>query len=335
MSATSFFLPSPENFGLRLLVLLIALALDAMLGEMPWLFGRLPHPVVVIGRAIAFFDRRLNRIERSPAQRRLRGVITLATLGLASLAAGALLSAVFGHFGGWGLLAEGFTAAIFIAQRSLYDHVARVAEALETGGLAAGRAAVGHIVGRAPDSLDSHGVARAAIESLAENFSDGIVAPVCFYLLAGLPGLLLYKTVNTLDSMIGHLTPRHRDFGWASARFDDLLNLIPARLSGLLITLAAVCTRRDGRGALRIMQRDARRHRSPNAGWPEAAMAGALGLALAGPRRYGTVLVEDHWMGDGRARAEAADIRAALAVYRAACVIEAAAAALALAVTTS
>jgi len=222
---------------------------------------------------------------------------------------------------GWAL--EALIVAVLLAQRSLYDHVAAVTLALETEGLAAGREAVRHIVGRDPKSLDEHGVARAGIESLAENFSDGVVAPVLFYALFGLPGLFAYKTANTMDSMIGHLSPRHRAFGWAAARLDDALNFVPARLAGLLIAAAALGARAAPAASLRLMWRDGGKHRSVNAGWPEAAMAGALGLALAGPRRYADRVVDDPWIGEGRARATAADMRRALKVYVVACAIEA------------
>jgi adenosylcobinamide-phosphate synthase len=190
--------------------------------------------------------------------------------------------------------------------------------------LAGGRGAVRHIVGRDPMNLDEHGVARAAIESLAENFSDGVVAPIFWYLLLGLPGLFAYKMANTLDSMIGHRTPRYRSFGWAAARLDDVLNAAPALASGLLLAAAAVFAK-NGRPAhaVAIMLRDGRKHHSPNAGWPEGAMAGALGLALAGPRRYPEGLVADPWLGDGSARAGSADIIRALEVYRLACLVEA------------
>jgi adenosylcobinamide-phosphate synthase len=182
---------------------------------------------------------------------------------------------------------------------------------------------VRHIVGRDPMSLDEHGVARAAIESLAENFSDGVVAPVLWTILFGLPGLFVYKTANTLDSMIGHLSPRYRSFGWAAARLDDVLNLAPARLAALLIAAAALVTPQTSSGAaLRIMLRDAGKHRSPNAGWPEAAMAGALGLALAGPRRYAERVVADPWIGDGRARAVPTDMFRALLIYVVACALQ-------------
>ncbi|HLZ66654.1 MAG TPA: adenosylcobinamide-phosphate synthase CbiB [Aliidongia sp.] len=307
----------------RLVILVLALGLDWLIGDLPALFRFVPHPVVLIGRAIALFDRRLNRDTRSSETRRWRGVFTLLFLVAAAALIGLALSLVAARFGRWGGLLELVIVAVLVAQRSLHDHVARVMWALEEEGLEAGRVAVSHIVGRDPASLDTHGVARAGIESLAENFSDGVVAPVLFYLLAGLPGLLVYKTVNTLDSMIGHKTPRHLAFGWASARFDDLLNLAPARLAGLLVGIAALFVPRGAPlKALRTMLRDAGKHRSPNAGWPEAAMAGALDLALAGPRRYGDITVTDPWMGDGRARATVADMRAALRVFQVACLVE-------------
>jgi len=307
----------------RLVILVLALGLDWLIGDPPALYRFVPHPVVIIGKAIALFDRRLNRLARSSAARRRRGVFTLLFLVVAAALIGFGLSLLAAHFGRWGGLLELAVVAVMVAQRSLYDHVARVMRALDQHGLAAGRVAVSHIVGRNPASLDSHGVVRAGIESLAENFSDGVVAPVLFYLLAGLPGLLVYKTVNTLDSMIGHKTPRHLAFGWASARFDDLLNLIPARLAGLLVGLAALFVPRGAPlKALTTMFRDAGKHRSPNAGWPEAAMAGALDLALAGPRRYGDITVTDPWMGSGRARATVADMRAALRVFQVACLIQ-------------
>jgi adenosylcobinamide-phosphate synthase len=215
-----------------------------------------------------------------------------------------------------GVIGVGLLASTLIAQRSLYDHVARVAAGLDESGVAAGREAVAHIVGRDTGSLDEAGVARAAIESLAENFSDGVVAPAFWMALLGLPGGAVYKMINTADSMIGHRTVRLAEFGWASARLDDLVNLPASRLTALLI-IAAAATSKDASAteAWRTVWRDAHRHRSPNAGYPEAAMAGALGLSLAGPRVYGGLRVEDAMMGNGRRDAAAADIRAALALY--------------------
>jgi adenosylcobinamide-phosphate synthase len=207
-------------------------------------------------------------------------------------------------------------ASSLLAQRSLDDHVRAVADALERDGLRAGRAAVSMIVGRDPEALDEAGVARAAIESLAENFSDGVVAPAFWMAVAGLPGAAVYKAANTADSMIGHRTPRHLAFGWAAARFDDVVNLPASRLSALLLILAAPAGDGSPRGAARAVLADASRHRSPNAGWPEAAIAGGLGLSLAGPRAYNGVLVDDAFMGNGRRQAAAADIRRALSVIR-------------------
>jgi adenosylcobinamide-phosphate synthase len=308
-----------------LLVLVAALLLDAALGDMPLIFRRVPHPVVLVGRAIAWFDERLNRPQRSERARLARGVVTVVALVLAAALAGFVLDLACRHMRfGWAV--ELVAIAVLVAQRSLFDRVRAVALALDEKGLHAGREEVRHIVGRDPLSLDAYGVARAGTESLAENFSDGVVAPVFWTVLFGLPGLFVYKTVNTLDSMIGHLSPHYRSFGWASARLDDVLNLAPARLAGLFIAAAAtLAPQAKTVPALRTMLRDARKHRSPNAGWPEAAMAGALGLALAGPRRYADRVVDDPWVGDGRARVTPLDMHRALAVYVIACGLQGAA----------
>ncbi|MBI1208699.1 MAG: cobalamin biosynthesis protein [Azospirillum sp.] len=294
-----------------------ALAIDGVFGDPPWLWQRLRHPVTWFGALIGWLDRRLNCERDGELRRRALGGAAVAVLAAVAGGGGWLLaSATAAQPLGW--LLEAILASTLIAQRSLYHHVAAVAEALEAGGLNAGRRAVAQIVGRDPDSLDEPGVVRAAIESCAENFSDGVVAPAFWYALGGLPGLVVYKAVNTADSMIGHRSPRYLAFGWAAARLDDLLNLLPARLAGLLLALAA------GRNAWRglaVMWRDAGGHRSPNAGWPEAAMAGALGLALAGPRRYGGTEVADAWMGaGGRAVAGPAEIRRALRLLVRACI---------------
>jgi adenosylcobinamide-phosphate synthase len=268
------------------------------------------HPVIWMGRLISALDRRLNRPTLEFSQRRAFGVLALTALVVAAGLSGDILQAAFGT------LLAGAMASSLLAQRSLYEHVARVAAALEAGGVEAGREAVSHIVGRDPQTLDEAGVARAAIESLAENFSDGVVAPAFWIGIGGLPGGAIYKAVNTADSMIGHRSEKYLAYGWASARLDDLLNLPASRLSALLIVGAARILGLDWQEAWRAVRRDAPRHRSPNAGWPEAAMAGALGLALAGPRSYGGVVVEDGFMGDGRREADAADIRAALRLFR-------------------
>ena len=304
-----------------LLLLLAGLAIDAAFGDMPVVFAYVPHPIVLAGRAIAFLEGKLNRPNRSERSRRERGIVTLIVLvGGASGLGWVLHRLCRGSLAG--AVVEALAIAILVAQRSLFQHVAAVAVALERGGLPAGREAVSHIVGRDPMRLDRHGVARAAIESLAENFSDGVVAPVFWYLVFGLPGLFAYKMANTLDSVIGHRSARYRSFGWAAARFDDLVNLVPAPLSGLLLSGAALFagTAMPGR-ALAIMLRDGRKHHSPNAGWPEAAMAGALGLALAGPRSYAEGEVRDPWLGDGTPDAMPADIARALRLYTLACLL--------------
>ncbi len=294
--------------------------MEAAVGYPQPVFRAIRHPVVWIGALIAALDRRLNRPDWPTGLRRLLGVAAVTLILLPAAAAMVLQSALRGPAG---FVVLAVLASTLLAQRSLDAHVRAVATALRTGGLAGGRAAVAHIVGRNPDSLDAAGVARAAIESLAENFSDGVVAPVVWLVLLGLPGMLAYKAINTADSMIGHRTPRHAAFGWAAARLDDGVNLPAARLAAALLVLAAwlVPGARGGR-AWRTVWRDARHHRSPNAGWPEAAMAGALGLRLAGPRVYGATRVEDRFMGDGRAEADGADIVRALVVYRVACLLQ-------------
>jgi len=305
-----------------LAVLALALVIEAVAGYPQGLFRRIGHPVTWIGRLIGALDRGMNREGQPPEARRRAGIVALLVLlavtgGVALLAE--MLLAPLAILGGI-LLAV--LASTLLAQRSLHDHVAAVAEALETGGLEAGRRAVSMIVGRDPDRLDEAGVSRAAIESLAENFSDGVTAPAIWLGVFGLPGIVLYKAINTADSMIGHRNPRHEAFGWAAARLDDLVNLPASRLSaGLIIAAAALDGPEPARRSWRSVRRDANRHRSPNAGWPEAAMAGALGLRLAGPRVYGTTLVTDAFMGDGRIEAHAGDIRAALRLYRRALVL--------------
>src|SRR5437763_15527228 len=280
-----------------LLLLLAGLAIDAVFGDMPAVFAHIPHPVVLAGRAVGFFDRKLNRPQRSERNRRERGIVTVIVLVAAAAGVGWLVDRA-GRDSIAGAVIEALAIGILLAQRSLARHVAAVAAALQWGGLAAGRDAVRHIVGRDPMRLDAHGVARAAIESLAENFGDGVVAPVFWYLLFGLPGLFAYKMANTLDSMIGHRTSRYRAFGWAAARFDDLLNMVPARLSGALLAIAAMFVGAGNAGrAFATMLRDAKKHHSPNAGWPEAAVAGALGLARAGPRGYADDRGWDAWVG--------------------------------------
>jgi adenosylcobinamide-phosphate synthase len=253
-------------------VLLIpALLLDAALGEPKWLWDRLPHPAVLMGRAIHALEQRFN----TGLARKAKGVAVMAGLGLAAITLGWMIH-IIPDFG----LLEIVAAAILLAQRSLVDHVQAVGDALRLS-LGDGRRTVARIVGRDTAHMEAPDAARAAIESAAENLSDGVIAPAFWFLIGGLPGLMLYKISNTADSMIGHRTPRFEQFGWAAARFDDLLNWVPARLTAILI--AVTSARFD---AANPILRDAPQHRSPNAGWPEAAMAVVLNIALSGPRSY-------------------------------------------------
>jgi adenosylcobinamide-phosphate synthase len=303
---------------MSVLVTLIALLLEAFFGYPDRLLRAIGHPVTWIGRLIDDLDGLLNHVTATDATRRHAGafalVILISVVGASAYAFEYILTALpFGYLG------VALVAGTLIAQRGLHDHVAAVASALENNGLAGGRDAVSLIVGRDTLSLDEAGVARAAIESLAENFSDGVVAPALWTAVAGLAAGAVYKAINTADSMIGHRTPRHQAFGFYAAKLDDLVNLPASRLSALLIVAAAFITpRASAIDAWRAVARDAPHHRSPNAGFPEAAMAGALGLALAGPRAYAGVEVDDAMMGNGRREATATDIRAALDLYQSA-----------------
>jgi adenosylcobinamide-phosphate synthase len=298
------------------LLALLALLFEAMFGYPDRIARAIGHPVMWMGALIGALDRGLNREDAAPLRRKAAGAVALVIVILVS----GSLAYGLQH---WllllplGMIPLAVLGSTLFAQRSLHAHVERVALALEDGGIDSARARVSAIVGRDTASLDEAGIARAAIESLAENFSDGVVAPALWMVVGGLPGAAIYKAINTADSMIGHHSERYEQFGWASARLDDLVNLPASRLSALLIMAAAYsmpgASPSDAFGAV---LRDASRHRSPNAGYPEAAFAGALGLALAGPRYYGGELVEDVWMGDGRYAAGADDIRAALTLYR-------------------
>jgi adenosylcobinamide-phosphate synthase len=301
------------------LLAFLSLLMELAVGYPDRIVRAIGHPVIWIGQLISLLDRGLNRPALSDTARRILGGVALALLvgipAAFAYAVEALLLAL-----PLGIVGVAILASTLIAQRSLASHVKAVADALDRDGLPGGRAAVSKIVGRDPERLDEAGVSRAAIESLAENFSDGIVAPSFWLAVGGLAGGAAYKAANTADSMIGHRTPRYQAFGWAAARFDDLVNLPASRLTALLIVAAALLVPgADAAAASRALRRDAKRHRSPNAGWPEAAMAGALGLALAGPRVYGGVAVDDVFMGEGgRREADAGDIRRALRLYWAA-----------------
>ncbi len=296
---------------------LIAVVLEAIAGYPDALYRAIGHPVTWLGRLIAWCDKAWNSERDGFEVRRAWGVATLVLLLAFSIAVGQVLTDLLPAF------ICGIFGTSLLAQRSLHQHVADVAEALEKRGVEEGRRAVSMIVGRDTSALDEAAVSRAAIESLAENFSDGIVAPLFWLAVAGLPGGIAYKAVNTADSMIGHKSERHLAFGWAAARLDDLVNMPASRLSALWLAIAAALVPGGSpRRAWETVWRDAGKHASPNAGWPEAAMAGALGFKLAGPRAYEGEVVDDHWMGAGRADLGARDIHAALRLYRTACFVQ-------------
>lgn len=305
-----------------LILILLALIVEAYIGEAKFIFRRVRHPIQIIGSIIDFFDTKLNREDRAEVDRAFRGGLVVVIVIILSISFGwgiAWLS--LNHPLGW--IIEFLGLVSLISARNLYDHVRAVSRGLRKS-VENGRREVAHIVGRDPTQLDEHGVARASIESLAENFGDGVIAPIFWYVLFGFPGILTYKAVNTLDSMIGYRTIRYRAFGMVAARLDDVLNIIPARLAGLFIVLAsAFSPTAKPLQALKVMLRDSKLHRSPNAGWPEGAMAGALSLSLAGPRHYKDQTVDDQWIGSGNRDAKPRDISRALYLYSVACLINA------------
>ncbi len=316
-----------EWFAFNALALALALMLDAIFGEPNWLWKRVPHPVVLIGQLIGWLDRHLNNQQHAPFRQKRAGITALIRVIfiVAALAIGILALA-------WwvnpilAFVVSVLIGAIFLAQRSLHDHVEAVRAPLAEADLAAARQALSMIVGRNTENLDESGVARAALESLGENHSDGVIAPAFWMLIGGLPGLALYKAINTADSMIGYKTERHLHFGWAAAKLDDVVNFLPARVSVGLITLSVAITSLTGqRGAFAwpdwaTIRHDAPTHASPNAGWPEASYASALRIALGGPRTYPSGTVEAPYINDaGRKNLEAGDIRKGLALFRATC----------------
>ena len=280
-------------------LLLGAMALDAVMGEPRWLWSRVPHPAVLMGRLIGLADIRFNT-----GPRWHNGVLVVMGLVAGAALLGVVIEALpLGWL--WSLIG----GAILLAQKSLVQHVQAVADGLRYG-VGEGRRAVAMIVGRDTREMDEPAIARAAIESAAENFSDGVIAPAFWYLVGGLPGILVYKIVNTADSMIGYRTPRHEEFGWAAARLDDVLNWVPARITACLIALAFWSGR-----AVDVVRQDAGLHRSPNAGWPEAAMAGVLDVALSGPRSYHGQSRDFPWVnGSGERQIGVAEIERAISV---------------------
>jgi adenosylcobinamide-phosphate synthase len=305
-----------------LILLLLALIVEAYIGEAKFVFNKVRHPIRIIGDIIGFFDAKLNREDRAEVDRAFRGGLVVIIIVSLAISVGYCISWLsLNHPLGW--IIEFLGLISLISARSLYDHVKNVSKGLYKS-VEQGRCAVAHIVGRDPNHLDEYGVARASIESLAENFGDGVIAPIFWYVLFGFPGILVYKSVNTLDSMIGYRTIRYRAFGMTAARLDDILNLIPARLAGLFIVFAsAFVPTAKPLQSIKIMLRDSSLHRSPNAGWPEGAMAGALSLSLAGPRQYTNQIVDDPWIGDGKKNVRPKDIIRALYLYSVACLINA------------
>ena len=289
-----------------LLVALVALVLDAAIGWPAWLYAHISHPVVWMGRLIGWCEARLNRGER----RVIKGLITvIVVVSAVAVPTAIVATGLRGLPFGW--LIEGVLCWPLVAARSMHSHVAAVARPLLAGDLAGARQAVAMIVGRDVSRANEHAIARAALESLAENTSDGVVAPLFWAVVAGLPGIAAYKAINTMDSMIGHRNTRYELFGRVAARLDDVVNLPASRLTAALFALAG------GWGAAwRAVRADARRHRSPNAGWPEAAMAGALGVRLSGPRIYGDRVAHEPWLNGGARDPGAKDLARGLAVYR-------------------
>jgi len=332
-------------------ILGLALVLDAIMGDPDWLWQRIPHPVVLFGWLIdlaekignhpdssgatclkreAIFGQKLQQKQRDRARKRCNnrdrcsGVIRrvhggIALIVLISLAAfiGWGLAWLCQQSGTGGIIIEAILASLFLAQRSLALHVRAVFLAYKNEGIESARLSIAKIVGRNPDGLDEAGICRAAIESLSENSSDGVIAPAFWFLLAGLPGILAYKMLNTADSMIGHKNARYGDFGYCAARLDDLANYLPARLTTLLVAMAAFVLfgRSHAKAAIIISVRDAKKHRSPNAGWPESAYAGALGVSLAGPRIYGAQKIEASFQNANAAPPCPEDIIRALSLF--------------------
>lgn len=323
---------------LLLPALLVALLADALFGWPDAITRRIGHPVIWVGWLIDRLDKALNGETLPEERRRFNGIVTLATLlAITGGVAVALQTLIFSLLSlWWAVLALGLLMAPLLAQKSLYEHVDAVGRALRSEGLEGGRREIAKIVGRDPETLDEHAIGRAAVESLSENFSDGVIAPAFWAAIGGLPGIVMYKAINTADSMIGHKTDKHRAFGWAAARLDDLVNLPASRLSALIILTAALVKLPEAkpRKAATAVFRDARHHRSPNAGWPEAAMAGALEIRLGGPRVYGGEAVDDAWMGNGRETVDADDIDRALGLFIISCATNMALVAVVLALLT-
>lgn len=305
-----------------LFILLIALVLDWYLGEPDVLWSRLPHPVVFFGRAVSLADKRLNKRDDSEDAQYRKGALAVFLLLILSLLISLMLQHFIGMFGYFGVVFEIFIVFVLLAQKSLSDHVEHVAQGLRDEGLEGGRKAVSMIVGRDPSSLDQSGVSRAAIESLAENFSDGVVAPVFWYMIFGLPGIIVYKMINTADSMIAYRNEKYLWFGRVAAQVDDLANWLPARISAVLISIGSglLGGANSFKNSLIKALQDSGLHRSPNAGWPEAAMAGGADIALGGPRKYPDEIVQQAYLNSsGKTNLGPNDIDQAIKIFALAC----------------
>ena len=299
-------------------VLLLALLIDRSIGDPDWIWRKVPHPVAAFGAGIKWFETRFNRKSMSSRRRKWFGITTILVLLLVTFIIGLFIHSFLLQLGFTGIIIEALVASIFIAQKSLVDHVGKVEKAFKQGSLAEARGAVSLIVGRETKNLDESAVCRAAIESLAENSSDGVVAPVFWYLILGLPGLFCYKLVNTADSMIGYKNERFKDFGWASARLDDVVNFIPARLTAFIVILTSgiFINREAATKAIEVVRKDARHHHSPNAGFPECAFAGALDVKLLGPRIYSGKAVDEPFQNESGKMAGPDDIYRAIRLFK-------------------
>ena len=298
-------------------VLLLALLIDRLIGDPDWIWRKVPHPVAAFGAGIKWFETRFNRKSMSPRRRKWFGIIAILILLLASFVVGFFIHKLLLGLGGAGVIIEALVASILLAQKSLVDHVGKVEKAFKQSSLVEARGAVSLIVGRETKNLDESAICRAAIESLAENSSDGVVAPVFWFLILGLPGLFCYKLVNTADSMIGYKNERFKDFGWASARLDDVVNFIPARLTAFIVILTCrlFINRNAAEKALEVVKKDARHHHSPNAGFPECAFAGALDVKLLGPRIYSGEAVDEPFQNGSGKMAGPDDIDRAIRLF--------------------
>lgn len=300
-----------ETFALHLAVMPLILLFDHCFRDPNSILG-LPHPVILIGRLItrcesAFYS------ENRPFFAGLLAVLCVLAVVVTPVWG---LDTIITFYFGFNVLGM-ILAAWLIAARGLFDHVQQVQQHSAQGDLEAARTGLYSLAGRNTEHLTESAILRTAGESLAENFSDAVIAPLFYYVLFGLPGIVAYKTINTLDSMWGYRSPRFLYFGRTAARLDDVANYLPARISALLLLLAGIVKRRAPYlSALRILWRDARKHPSPNAGYPEAAMAGLAGLRFGGPRQYAGGVQETAWLGDGRTDWQADDLNFCLGLYR-------------------